>query len=101
MSLGRLGAMCGCESGHTCTDCQIALPGLAAKWAVPTNYDPALHRHYLPHMGAYSLNQSPMKVMGMRGFGEVMLGDSGWTLGDAASLALIVLTAFSIWKELK
>lgn len=93
--------MCGCQSGVACSDCQEHLPGLAAKWAVPTNYDPALHRRYLPHLGAYTPNQSPMHVMGMRGFGEVMLGSSGWTLGDAASLALIIFTALSIWKELK
>lgn len=101
MSLGRLGAMCGCESGRVCTDCQAAPVGFGAKWAVPTNYDPELHRRYTANLGTYVRNQSPMHVMGMRGFGEVMLGSSGWTLGDAASLALIVLTAFSIWKELK
>lgn len=83
MSLGRLGAMCGCGTGQTCTDCQAHMPGLAgrASWATPTNYDPTLHRRY-----AYP------------GMGEVMIGSSGWTLGDVASLALVVLAGMSVWK---
>ena len=79
MSLGRLGAMCGCQTGQECPDCQTRTPGLAARWAYPTNYDPTLHRRY--------------------GLGEIQLGATGWTLGDAASAALIVLAIIAVRKE--
>lgn len=80
---------------------------MGARWAVPTNYDTEAHRRYvananLPGMGAllpltqtnalrYQRPQAP-------GMGEVMIGSSGWTLGDVASLALVVLAAMSVWK---
>lgn len=83
MSLGRLGAMCGCHDGHVCADCQAVMPGLGARWATPTNYDPTHHRRY-----TYG------------GMGEVLIGSSGWTLGDMASVALIVLAGMSVWKGL-
>ena len=89
MSLGRLGAMCGCSTGQECTDCQARTPGLAARWGYPTNYDPTLHRRY--NVG----------VPGQSGFGEIQLGTTGWTLGDAASAALIVLAFIAIRKEWK
>lgn len=99
MSLGRLGAMCGCSTGQECTDCQARtpgmgvyvpkMPGLAARWGYPTNYDPTLHRRY--NVG----------VPGQSGFGEIQLGTTGWTLGDAASAALIVLAFIAIRKEWK
>lgn len=87
MSLGRLGAMCGCHTGQECADCQARQPGLAARWAYPTNYDPTLHRRY------------SVGVPGQSGFGEIQLGSTSWTLGDAASAALIVLAIIAIRKE--
>ena len=102
MSLGRLGAMCGCHTGQECADCQARtpgigmyvrkMPGLAARWAYPTNYDPTLHRRYSVGIPGQS---------GFRGFGEIQLGSTGWTLGDAASAALIVLAVIAIRKEWK
>ena len=74
--------MCGCQAWQECVDCQARTPGLGARgsWPVPTNYDPTLHRRY--------------------GMGEVVLGTTGWTLGDVASLALVVLAGMSVWKGL-
>ena len=66
-------ALCGCGG------C-IAPPGMGAVWAVPTNYDWTSHRRYVP------------------GMGEVVLGDSGWTLGDVASLSLIILAGVSLYR---
>lgn len=101
MSLGALGAMCGCGTGQTCTDCQTV--SLGAVWAYPTAYDPLAHRRYATGMGTviqlgqtnaaiYQREQAP-------GMGEIVLG-GGWTLGDVASLALVVLAGMSVWKGL-
>jgi hypothetical protein len=118
MSLGRLGAMCGCVTGQTCTDCQ-AVPvysvdllnnrwGFGAQWAYPTNYDPLAHRRYSavmnrPGMGAViQLGQTNASIYQREqapGMGEITLG-GGWTLGDVASLALVVLAGMSVWKGL-
>lgn len=129
MSLGKLGAMCGCGTGQVCGDCQAVPvysvdllnnrwgfgriigegPGLGARWAVPTNYDPALHRHYTEgSSGAFgrvvSLNKSDALVYQRpqpAALGEIALGESGWMLSDVASLGLIVLAAIAVWKEIR
>lgn len=97
--------MCGCAAlGTLCGDCQMITPGLAARasWPSPTNYDPTLHRRYAPGMGAVvpfaQTNASVYQREQPPGLGQVVLG-WGWTLGDAASLALVVLAGLTIYKE--
>jgi hypothetical protein len=106
MSLGHLGAMCGCGFGQLCGDCQASRP-MEARWAVPTNYETTAHRRYvananLPGMGAVLSHRQTNPMIYQRpqapGMGEVMIGSSGWTLGDVASLALVVLAGMSVWK---
>lgn len=104
MSLGRLGAMCGCSTGQECADCQARTPGLGAQWAHPTNYDPTLHRRYAGMGAAVPIAQTNALIYQRPqapGMGEITLGDSGWTLGDLASAALIVLAVIAIRKEWK
>lgn len=109
--------MCGCgggsEYGHECPDCQTAPsslgriigagPGLGARWASTTNYDPTLHRRYglgavVPLRQTNAMQYQRLQPLGL---GEIALGDSGWMLSDVASLGLILLAAIAVWKEIK
>ena len=123
MSLGRLGAMCGCGMGQVCGDCQAVGPrsplaGMGAAWRYPTNYDPESHRRY--GLGrVVSLNKTDAVVYerpqppgmgsiidstargGLGSLGEVPIGSSGWMLSDVASLGLVVLAGLALWKEVR